>query len=138
MVGKGLINFCSHCLCPQLIFRNIFISITAWLKAQFVLKGHNILTSPYHPLILHADTSKTVNDREQRSINHKKPHKFELRDKLYANNFHGEKWIQVTVTNLTGLLSYQVQTDAGIVLHRHVYHLRFCYPNDNTHWTMMV
>ena len=39
----------------------------------------------------------------------------------------------MTVIKLTGPLSYQVQTDAGIVLRHHVDHLRFRYPNDNTH-----
>ena len=38
----------------------------------------------------------------------------------------------MTVTKLTGPLSYQVQTDAGIVLHHYVDHLQFCYLEDNT------
>ena len=37
----------------------------------------------------------------------------------------------MTVTKLTGPLSYQVQSDAGIIL-RHVDHLQFHYPDDNT------
>ena len=52
---------------------------------------------------------------------------------MYAKNFHGENWIPVTVIKLTGPLSYQVQTDAGIVLHCHVDHLQFRYPDDNNH-----
>ena len=87
--------------------------------------------------LLHPDTSKTVIARQQRLISHKKPRKFKLGDKLYAKNFHGEKWIPVTVIKLTGPLLYQVQTDAGIVLCRHVDHLRFCYPNDNTRSLMV-
>ena len=70
--------------------------------------------------LLHPDPSKTVNDRQQ---THEKPRKFKLGDKLYGKNFHDEKWIPVTVTKLTGPLLHQVQTDAGIILHHHVYHL---------------
>ena len=57
--------------------------------------------------LLHPDTSKTVNDRQERLINHKKPCKFKLGDKLYAKNFHGEKWITVTVikTNWSFIVS---------------------------------
>ena len=67
----------------------------------------------------------------QRLINHKQPRKFQLGDKLYAKNFYGNKWIPVKVTKVTGPLSYQVETDAGIVLRRHVDHLRYRYPDDN-------
>ena len=102
---------------------------TTGLSPAELLMGRRIRTKLD---LLHPDTSKTVSDRQQRSINHKKPRKFKLGDKLYAKNFHGKKWIPVTVSKLTDPLSYQVQTDAGIVLRRHVDHLRFRYPNDNT------
>ena len=39
-------------------------------------------------------------------------------------NFHGTEWIPVKVTKVTGPLSYEVQTNTGIVLRRHVDHLR--------------
>ena len=60
---------------------------TTGLSPAELLMGRRIRTRLD---LLHPDTSKTVNDRQQRSINHKKPRKFKL-GALYARNFHGEK-----------------------------------------------
>ena len=51
-------------------------------------------------------------------------------DTCFAKKFHGTKWIPVNVTKVTGPLSYEVQTNTGIVLRRHVDHLRRNY-SDN-------
>ena len=56
-----------------------------------------------------------------------KPRKFEIGDKLFAKNFHGTEWIPVKFTKVTGPLSYEVQTNTGIFLRRHVDHLRCNY-----------
>ena len=39
-----------------------------------------------------------------------------------------DKWIPVTVTCITGPVSYQVQTSSGVIQHRHVDQHRYRYP----------
>ena len=74
--------------------------------------------------LLHPDTSCNVSEKQDKLIRNKAPHKFEVGDKRFAKNFHVKEWIPVKVTKVTGPLSYEVQTNTGIVLRRHVDHLR--------------
>ena len=67
---------------------------------------------------LHSDTSEEVEKKR------KEPRKFKLDDLLFAKNFHGSIWIPVKVTKITGPLSYEVTTESGVTLRRHVDHLR--------------
>ena len=72
--------------------------------------------------LLHPDTSCKVSEKQDKLIRNKAPRKFEFGDKLFAKNFHGTEWIPSKVTKVTGPLSYEVQTNTGIVLRRHVRH----------------
>ena len=74
--------------------------------------------------LLHPDTSCKVSEKEDKLIRNKAPYEFEIGDKLLQKNFHGMKWIPVKVTKVTGPLSYEVQTNTGIVLRSHVDHFR--------------
>ena len=48
-------------------------------------------------------------------------HKYKITDKLFARNFHGsQKWIPAQVTTILGPLSYQVQTNSGNLMCRHI------------------
>ena len=57
-----------------------------------------------------------------------KIHTFSIRDKLYAKNFSGSSaWFPFTVIKITGPVSYLVETESGIVIHRYVDQLRSRY-----------
>ena len=78
--------------------------------------------------LLHPDSSHKAVEKEakQRQLKSHSTRKFTVNDKLFAKNFHGpSKWIPVTVVKVTGPVSYQVVTEDGITLRRHVDHLRY-------------
>ena len=50
-------------------------------------------------------------------------------DHFYARNFKcPNKWIPVTITCITGRISYQVQTSSGTIQRHHVDQLCYSYP----------
>ena len=65
-----------------------------------------------------------VEKKQETLISGKEPRKFKLDDLLFAKNFHGSTWIPVKVTKITGPLLYEVTTESGVTLQRHVDHLR--------------
>ena len=94
---------------------------TTGVSPSELLMGRRLRTSLD---LLHPDTSCKVSEKQDKLIRNKVPRKFDIGDKLFAKNFHGTEWIPVKVTKVTGPLSYEVQTNSGIVLRRHVDHLR--------------
>ena len=92
---------------------------TTGLSPAQLLMGRRLRT---HLDLLHPDTSK-VQDKQQVG-SEKSPRTFKVGDKLFAKNFHGTKWIPVIVSKVTGPLSYHVSTSDGIILRRHVDHVR--------------
>ena len=101
---------------------------TTGLSPAQLLMGRRLRT---HLDLLHPDTSKNIIEKQQKCVQGK-PRKFQIGDKLFARNFRGPHWIPVTVTRVTGPLSYQVESDSGIMLRRHVDHLRTRY-SDSPH-----
>ena len=95
-------------------------TITGVSPAQ-LLMGRRLRT---HLGLLHPDTSQKVIEKHHKLMKDKLPRKFEIGDKLLAKNFHGSAWIPVTVTKVTGPLSYHVENENGVVWKRHVDHLR--------------
>mgnify|MGYP003482143964 CR=1 FL=1 len=50
---------------------------------------------------------------------------FSLGDRVYVYDFHNpHKWIPGIVVELTGSLSYKVRLQDGVVVRRHVNHIR--------------
>ena len=82
--------------------------------------------------LLHPDSSHRALSNQEKSQSLSAPRKFKVDDRLYARNYQGtKKWIPVKVTKITGPVSYQVETESGIVLRRHVDQLRIRHPPDN-------
>ena len=73
---------------------------------------------------LHPDMSEDVEKKQEKLISGEESQKFKLDDLLFAKNFHGSMWIPVKVTKITGPLSYEVTTESGMTLRRHVDYLR--------------
>ena len=83
-----------------------------------------------HLDLLHPDTScNVIKKQDKLTAVTKRCRKFSLVDCLYAKNFKGpDKWSSVTVTHITGPVSYQVQNSSGTIQHHHVDHLHYHYP----------
>ena len=94
---------------------------TTGLSPSQLLMGRKIRTCLD---ALHPDMSEDVEKKQEKLISSKEPCKFKLDDLLFAKNFHGSVWIPVKVTKITGPLSYEVITESGVTLRRHVDHLR--------------
>ena len=82
--------------------------------------------------LLHPDTSKRVEDKQRRLMTDKNPRTFAVGDKVFARDVLHKKWIPAMVFKITGPLSYHVETNTGVVLRKHVDHLRPHYPSDMT------
>ena len=82
--------------------------------------------------LLHPDsTQDTVKKKQEKIKNDQQPRKFSVGDNLFAKDFHTvhNKWIPVEVVKITGPVSYEVVTENGLRLRRHVDHLRKRYSN---------
>ena len=79
--------------------------------------------------LLHPDIAQKVQDKQQKMTGKKPPRVFKVDDKVYTMNIHGAKWIDLNyiVSKVAGPLSYQVTTNEGTILCRHVGHLRVRY-----------
>ena len=80
--------------------------------------------------LLHPDIYRKVPDKQDKVVedNCRTVRKFSIGDTLDARNYSGtQKWISVTVVKITGQVSYQVKTQSGNVIKRHVDQLRFCH-----------
>ena len=79
--------------------------------------------------LLHPDIARKVTERQQKwSTTGRAPigRKFKIGDRLYARNYRGTpQWIPVTVVEITGPVSYLVETTTGLCICRHVDQLRF-------------
>lgn len=76
----------------------------------------------------HPDTTKQVP-----KVNRHPIRSFKIGDKLFARNFSGTPlWIRTVVCNVTGPLSYQVETRDGIILKHHSDQLKRHYDNENS------
>ena len=93
-----------------------------------LLMGRRLRT---HLDLLHPDTANRVADKIQKSASTKPPRRFSIGDKLYAKEFQSSNWLPVEVVKITGPLSYHVKTEDGLVLRRHIDHLRKRH-SDNT------
>lgn len=103
---------------------------TTGLSPAELLMGRRLRT---HLDLLHPDMSHQIAEKQdkQKQSSSSATRKFLVNDRLYAKDFHRKnKWIPVTVTKVTGPLSYQLLTEDGIVIRRHVAHLRYRYPPD--------
>ena len=111
----------------------IFIWISSYsskyhcLSFAELLMGQRLRT---HLDLLHPDTScNVIKKQDKLTAVIKRCRKFSLVDCLYAKNFKGpDKWSSVTVTHITGPVSYQVQNSSGTIQHHHVDHLHYHYP----------
>ena len=81
--------------------------------------------------LLHPDTAIRVADKIQKNASTKLPRRFCIGDKLYAKEFQSSNWLPVEVVKITGPLSYHVKTGDGLVLRKHIDHLRKRH-SDNT------
>lgn len=97
---------------------------TTGVSPAQLLMGRRLRT---HLDLLHPDSTspKAVEKQLNAANTNKAPRVFKEGDKLFAKNFHGpDQWIPVTVSKVLGPLSYQVQTSSGLLLRRHVDHVR--------------
>ena len=102
---------------------------TTGLSPAQLLMGRRLRT---HLDLLHPDTSQKATENQYKSaVTNKIPRTFKKGDKVFAKNFHGTPWLPVTVSKVCGPLSYQVKTDTGLILRRHVDHLRVRYTDDS-------
>ena len=97
---------------------------TTGISPAELLMGRRLRT---HLDLLHPDIAQKVQDKQQKITWKKPPRVFQVDDKVYAKNFHGAKWISAIVSKVAGPLSYQVTTNEGTILRRHVDHLRVRY-----------
>ena len=101
---------------------------TTELSPSQVLMGRRIRTCLD---LLHPDTAQdVVQNKQQKTTSDKQPREFKD-DHLFAKDFHNtkNKWIPVKVVKKTGPVSYEVITENGIILRRHVDHLRKRFSN---------
>ena len=85
-----------------------------------------------HLNLLHPDTASRMTKKIEKNISGKVPRKFSIGDKVYAKNFYGDKWLAAEVIKVSGPLSYQVKSEEGVTLTRHVDHIRKRYPTETT------
>ena len=85
-----------------------------------------------HLDLLHPDTAARMNDKQEKSIPGRVPRQFEVGEKVYAKNFHGLKWITGRIVKVTGSVSYQIETDEGLLLRRHIDQLRRQYADETS------
>ena len=81
--------------------------------------------------LLHPDISGRMEEKSEKNISGKNPRKFSIGETVFAKNFHGNRWLPAAVVKVTGPLSYQVETEDGLTLRRHVDHLRKRFSNDS-------
>ena len=108
-------------ICIFLARYRITPQTTTGLSPAELLMGRRLRT---HLDLLHPDVAQRVERKQQKELGKKAPRRFHVGDKLFAKNFQSSNWIPVTVSKVLGPLSYQVTTSEGIVLRRHVDHLR--------------
>lgn len=104
---------------------------TTGLSPAQLLMGRRLRT---HLDLIHPDSAspKAMEKQHKAAVSGKPPRVFKPGDRLFAKAFNGQdKWIPVTVTAVSGPLSYQVSTNDGLVLRRHVDHLRIRHTDDN-------
>ena len=102
---------------------------TTGLSPAQLLMGRRLRT---HLDLLHPDTAARMNDKQEKSIPGRAPRQFEVGEKVYAKNFHGPKWITGRIVKVTGPVSYQIETDEGLLLRRHVDQLRRQYADETS------
>lgn len=98
-----------------------------------VCHSHHIRLRVYYQLLgrrpstildlLHPDISQRVENKQMKLINSKTPRTYTVGDKLYAKDLLCNTWIPVTVTKMTGPLSYYVDTETGIAFCQHADYL---------------
>lgn len=104
---------------------------TTGISPAQLLMGRRLRT---HLDLLHPDSTspKAIEKQHNAANSGKRPRIFNEGDTLFAKNFHGpDHWIPVTVSKVSGRLSYQVKTMDALVLRRHVDHLRIRYNDGN-------
>ncbi|XP_011405635.1 PREDICTED: uncharacterized protein LOC105313694 [Amphimedon queenslandica] len=86
-----------------------------------------------HLDLLHPDTADRVMKKQEKSVtNTKRPlRQFKLGEKVLVRNYNGPKWITGKIVRITGPISYQVETENGL-MRRHVDQLRRQYFEENT------
>ena len=78
--------------------------------------------------LLHPDSSKRVLEKQDKLRKTSKTRSFQVGDELMARGYSGrEKWIPATVIKVTGPVSYQLETESGMFMRRHVDQLRMRY-----------
>ena len=102
---------------------------TTGLSPAELLMGRRLRT---HLDLLHPDTASRMTKKMERNISGKVPRQFCIGDKVYAKNFYGDKWLTAEVIKVSGPLSYQVKSEEGVILRRHVDHIRKRYPTETT------
>lgn len=108
----------------QFLFKyRITPQTTTGLSPAELLMGRRLRS---HLDLLHPDSShKAVKSQDKQCQAVVPPRKFQVDDKLFARNYPGNrKWVQVRVVKITGPVSYQVVTESGAILRRHVDQLR--------------
>ena len=73
-----------------------------------------------------------MNEKQEKSIPGRALRQFEVGEKVFAKNFHGPKWITGRIVKVTGPVSYQIETDEGLVLQRQVDQLRRQYADETS------
>ena len=93
--------------------------------------------------LIHPDTEQTVRKKQEKAIAAGGVHtrKFIVGDLAYTRTPQEKVWLPVKVTKVLGPLSYQVSTESGMLLRRHVDHLRSRYneqaPAVSSHWPLL-
>ena len=78
--------------------------------------------------LIHPDSKQRVVDKQEKQKSHARTREFNVGDRLYAKDFSNrDSWIPVTVTKITGPLSYELTTSSNRTLRRHVDQLRYRY-----------
>ena len=106
---------------------------TTGVSPAQLLMGRRLRT---HLDLLHPDTVSRANEKQEKSIPGRAPTQFRVGERVYAKNFHGPKWIPGEIIKIIGHLSYQVETQEGMILRRHVDHIRRNYSEDDGNSTV--
>lgn len=112
---------------------------TTGLSPSQLLMGRRLRT---HLDLLHPDTTRRIQEKQQGTMIRKAPRKFQVNDKVYAKNFR--EGIPGVISKVTGPLSYVITTLEGLEWRRHVDHLKTRFPDieeqhkeDDDDWVLM-
>ncbi|XP_019859677.1 PREDICTED: uncharacterized protein K02A2.6-like [Amphimedon queenslandica] len=84
--------------------------------------------------LLYPDTEQTVRSKQEKAVGGRvHTRRFKIGDLAYTKTPQEKVWLPVKITKVTGPLSYQVITEGGVVMRRHIDHLRSRFEEQTSH-----